>query len=303
MKASILTFSQTGNTLKAGISISDGLQDKGFEVDHVRFLHRKKWKPDNADLIGLGCPVFENLPAECVPKFLKNSGFDFTGKKAFVFITSGGSPVKSLWYLAQAVAQTGAIVIGGIQLRGAVTVPTKFEQFPGRPNEKDLEYAEEFGRTIAANMLNGDALPAHHKIDPNHGGIFYNILGPSLTWVKKKITPLAKSDPDKCNLCGNCVYECPTDSITIENKTVKFHNTCMVCYRCWHVCPQDAISIEFSPGNGVIERSLYSVKMERFFGNIEKDEYAGPELYKDVLARKIKLKYDRKNRTAEYEYR
>jgi flavodoxin len=168
MKASILTFSQTGNTLKAGISISDGLQDKGFEVDHVRFLHRKKWKPDNADLIGLGCPVFENLPAECVPKFLKNSGFDFTGKKAFVFITSGGSPVKSLWYLAQAVAQTGAIVIGGIQLRGAVTVPTKFEQFPGRPNEKDLEYAEEFGRTIAANMLNGDALPAHHKIDPNH---------------------------------------------------------------------------------------------------------------------------------------
>ena len=33
MKASILTFSQTGNTLKAGASIAKGLRSGGFEVD------------------------------------------------------------------------------------------------------------------------------------------------------------------------------------------------------------------------------------------------------------------------------
>ncbi len=302
MKASVLTFSQTGNTLKAGTFIVKGLQNSGFEVDHFGFLRRKRWNPNDADLIGIGCPVFENRPAEVVPKFLKDSGFDFTGKKAFVFITSGGSPAKSLWHLSQAVAQTGAIVIWGIQLRGVSSFPTLFGLFPDRPDEKDLEHAEDFGRAIAANTMNGESLPAHYDVDPNQGGTFYDKVGPCLNYIKKKSTPLPKSDPEKCDLCGNCVYECPTGSITIVNKTVKFHNTCIVCYRCWHVCPQNAISIKFSPGNGLLERLIYSEKMERFFGDIKPDEFVGSNLYKDVLAQKIKLKYERKKPTAEYEY-
>lgn len=111
MKASLLTFSQTGNTLKVGNSIADGLRDKGLGVDHIRFLHRQKWNPDDADLIGIGCPCFENRPAECVPHYLQNNDFDFSGKKAFVYITSGGSPVKTLWHLARIVSKTGAIVM------------------------------------------------------------------------------------------------------------------------------------------------------------------------------------------------
>ena len=303
MKISILTFSQTGNTLKVGASIAKGLQYKGFEIEHIRFLHRKKWKPDDADVIGVGCPCFENRPAECVPAFLSHGGFNFTGKKAFVFITSGGSPVNTLWHLAQAVTRTGAEVIGGIQLRGAVTVPTKFGDFKGFPDAIDLAYAELFGKSIAANMTHGRTLPTHFKIKKD-GGRLYAIIGPILTYVKKIITPLAKSDPEKCDLCGNCVYECPTDSIQIVNGSVTFYNTCMVCYRCWHVCPQNAISIKFSPGNGWTERTLYSPKMESYFGKMDKDEfkYLGPNLYKDVLSHRIKLKYDRKNPTADYEY-
>lgn len=81
MKASILIFSQTGNTLKVSSSISKGLETCGVEVDQVSFLHRTRWKPDNADLIGIGCSVFENRPAEVVPLYLADSGFDFAGKK------------------------------------------------------------------------------------------------------------------------------------------------------------------------------------------------------------------------------
>ncbi len=303
MKASILTFSQTGNTLKAGISIGNGLQDSGVEVSHVNFLRRKKWVPDDADLIGIGCPVFENRPAEVMPEFLKNCGFDFKGKKAFVFITSAGSPAKSLWYLAQAVSRAGATVIGGIQLRGVCTFPTLFGIYPGRPNEMELKGAEEFGRTVASHMINGDALPDHYKINLNGGDKFYDTIGPCLNYMKKATTPVPACDLEKCNLCGNCVNECPSGSITIKDKAVRFNNTCIVCYRCWHVCPQNSISIKFSPGNGLIERMVYAEKMERIFGNVTPEEDVGSNLYKDVLARKIKLKYDRKNPTAEYEYK
>ncbi|MBU1343031.1 MAG: EFR1 family ferrodoxin [Proteobacteria bacterium] len=301
MKASMMTFSQTGNTLKVGDSIKSGLRDYGFEVDHVRFLHRKKWNPQTADLIGIGCPVFENLPAECVLEFLKKSACHFKGKKTFVYITSGGSPAKSLWHLAQAVLQTGAGVIGGLQLRGAVTVPTKFGEFIGRPDSRDLEHAHDFGHAVAKGFLYNSTLPDHFRVSPDIGGKFYNSIGPWLTYLKKKTTPIPKWDAQKCNFCGNCAYECPTDTITIQNKSIHFGNTCMVCYRCWHVCSQGAVSIRFSPGNGFIERSLYANRMERYFGNIGKDEIIGTNLYKDVLARKIRLKYDRKHPTAEFD--
>lgn len=302
MKASILTLSQTGNTLKAGRSIANGLIGRGIEVNHVNFLNRKKWKPDDADLIGIGCPVFENRPAEVMSDFLKKSGFDFMGKKAFVFITSGGSPARSLWHLAQTLSKNGATVIGGIQLRGVATFPTLFGLFPDRPNDQELKYAEVFGQSIANNMVHGNALPDHYKIDPNSGGRFYDIVGPLVKYIQKTTTPIPKWDSKKCNLCCNCVNECPTDSITIEDKSVKFNNTCIFCYRCWHVCPQNSISINFSPGNGLAERLVYAEKMVRTFGNVKPNENIGSNLYKDVLKRKIKLKYDRKNPTAEYEY-
>ncbi len=302
MKASILSFSQTGNTLKVGHSIANGLQGSGVRVEHVRFFHHNTWRPDDADLIGIGCPVFENRPAEMVSAFFQDSSLNLIGKKAFVFITSGGSPAKSLWHLSQIVNKAGATVIGGVQVRGIGTLPTIFGLFPDRPNEEDLKYAEEFGSAIAANTMNGMALPDHYKIGPDIGGKFYDVIGPVFNYIKKKATPLPESDSEKCDCCGSCVNECPTGSITIQDKAVTFNNTCIVCYRCWHICPQNAISIQFSPGDGLMERLFYSEKMERLFGNIKSDEYVGTNLYKDVLARKIKLKYDRKNPTAEYEY-
>lgn len=302
MKVSILTFSQTGNTYKAGFSIAIGLQSAGFEVDQVRFLHRNKWRPDDADIVGIGCPVFENRPAEVVLEYFANSEFDFTGKHAFVFITSGGAPAKSLWHLSLAITKIGASVMGGIQLRGAGSFPPLFGLFQGRPNKKDLKHAENFGHAIAANMTHGEPLPSIYKIDSGQGGIFYDKIGPCLNYIKKKTTPLPICNSEKCDFCGNCVYECPTDSIKIENKVVKFNNTCIVCYRCWHVCPQAAISIKFSPGSGLIERTLFSEKMERLFGDLKQEEVYGQNLYKDALAQKIRLKYNRKNPTAEYVY-
>jgi flavodoxin len=70
MKVSMLTFSQTGNTLKVGKTIENVFFIQNFKVEHHRFLHRKRWKPQDADIIGIGCPCFEYFPAEIVPHFL-----------------------------------------------------------------------------------------------------------------------------------------------------------------------------------------------------------------------------------------
>lgn len=303
MKASILTFSQTGNTLKVGRSIVNGLKESGVEVDHVRFLDRKNLKPQDAHIIGIGCPCFEYRPAKIVSQFLEEMEFDFTRKKAFVYITSGGGPGKTLWYLAEAVRKTGAEVLGGLQIRGMVSVPTKFAQFEGRPNENDLAIAENFAKSFINTLQNNTPLPSEFVIDKRKGGWFFNILGPILTKAKYAITPPPKCDDDKCTLCGICMYECPVNNFSIVDKKIKVHDRCIVCYHCWHVCPQNAISIKFSPFNGLIERTLCGERMERRFGNTTSDEvYASNVNFRDVLARKVKMKYNRKNPTAEYKY-
>lgn len=60
--------------------------------------------------------------------------------------------------------------------------------------------------------------------------------------------------------------------------------------------------MKFSPSDGLIERLIYAEKMERYFGDVQPDEYVGTNLYKDALTRNLKIRYDRKNPTAEYDY-
>lgn len=303
MRVSMLTFSQTGNTLKVGKAIEQVFLDRGSEVEHVRFLHRNKWKPQEAEIIGIGCPCFEYVPAEVIPNYLEEMKFDLTGKKAFVYTTSGGGPGKTLWYLAEAVRKTGADVLGGVQIRGMVSVPTKFAQFEGRPNENDLLIAEYFGKSIINTLQRNTPLPSDFIIDKKKGGRFFDMLGPILTKIKYAVTPPPECDHDSCHLCGTCAFECPTDNFSIEGGKIHVHDRCMVCYHCWHVCPQNAISIKFSPFDGLIERTLCGETMERRFGNTKPDEvYASKVDFKDVLSRKVKMKYNRKKPTAEYQY-
>lgn len=148
----MLIFSQTGNTLKVANAVAVGLGRAGIEVEQVPFQRRRQWDPGAAGLIGVGCPVFENRPAKVVPDFLKSAGIDLTGKSAFVFITSGGTPVRSLWHLAEAVRRAGATVIGGIQVRGTSAFPT-LTGFPGRPSAFELEKAKDFGRAVSAELF------------------------------------------------------------------------------------------------------------------------------------------------------
>jgi len=302
MKVSMLTFSQTGNTLKVGNSIAEGMRNNGFEVDHVRFLHRKKWNPDDADVIGIGGPCYESRPAEPLLDFIKDYGSYFSGKKAFVFITSSSSPAKTLWRLAQSVAEAGATIIGGVQIIGVSTAPTMFGLTPNRPNQDDMKYAEAFGKAIANAIIYKKELPDKYGIDPNRGSKFYDQFGLIANYVKKKMIPPPVVDTDKCTLCGNCVYECPTNNITVKNKTIQIGHDCTVCWRCWHVCPRNAISMKVSPGEGLFERLVWSEKMENIFEGINPDIVRGENLYKDAIAQKIKLKYNRKNPTAEYGY-
>lgn len=299
MNSSILTFSQTGNTLKVADAVAAGLEVAGIEVEHVPFRRRRQWNPGPAGLVGVGCPVFENRPAEVVPDFLRTAGIDLTGKSAFVFITSAGTPARSLWHLTEAVRRAGATVVGGIQIRGASAFPTLAGLFPGRPSGVDLEGATAFGRALAGHVLQQQRLGVDYLVDRPRGRRFYDVVGPCMAWLKKKGTPVPVSDPAACDLCGTCVAECPSRSILIQDSKIVFRESCIRCYWCWQVCPRMAIAMKFSPGQGAIERWIYSERMERRFGDVQPGETVGTNRYREVLARTIRVHFDPDNRSAD----
>lgn len=49
---------------------------------------------------------------------------------------------------------------------------------------------------------------------------------------------------ERCTACGKCADICPTNNISINNKTAVFDKNCMACFACLHHCPMEAINIE-----------------------------------------------------------
>ncbi|MCP4130217.1 MAG: hypothetical protein GY754_04480, partial [bacterium] len=130
--------------------------------------------------------------------------------------------MNTLWRLAEAVMAKGATIIGGVQLRGMDTFPTLFGHFEGRPNQNDLAMAEQYGHAIAANIIDGLELPGHFRADQEkEGKKFPDFIAPILLYMKDKTIPIPECDLEKCILCGNCIYDCPTDNIKINKKAEK----------------------------------------------------------------------------------
>jgi hypothetical protein len=56
--------------------------------------------------------------------------------------------------------------------------------------------------------------------------------------------------------------------------------------------------MKFSPGDGAIERNIYSEWMERRFGDIRPGEVVGENRYREMLDRKIRIRFDPDNRSS-----
>lgn len=50
---------------------------------------------------------------------------------------------------------------------------------------------------------------------------------------------------NKCNICGQCVKDCPTDYLELDGERVICSgDNCLKCYHCIAICPQDAVSAD-----------------------------------------------------------
>lgn len=258
MRATIVYYSQSGNTEKVAYELADQLQRAGYEVAPLLFEDVAEFPEalEDIDLLGIGYPTFFGYTPSFIIEMIDGLK-KVKGTSAFVFTTYGGHTAgDSLYDAAAALAKKGYSVVGGLKVEGAdnypqgVTLRLNFD----RPGEEDIKSVREF----AGKML--EAVKSGRSLDVNQ------LASPTEFFVKNRDQPRAEVlksmhgvvsgkitfDQPQCLFCETCKKTCPTKSIKPGERFPEFTWKCiggdMRCYHCVRVCPGKALTVEF-PGS------------------------------------------------------
>ncbi|KAK2962195.1 hypothetical protein BLNAU_2855 [Blattamonas nauphoetae] len=284
MKATILYFSNTGNTKSVALTIKKELEDNG----HLVFLHdglaiikqmlqsRDCSDPSllskyhdsliESDIVGLGAyHAMGSLPS-LAPRLLseENSPSEkfVTMKFYFSFSSYGNIPGIISSHLATILHNKNptAQFLGSVSFRGPENgVPSQAPRGTvDAVRESELKKVADFAKSLTAR-LNGASLPSMHPLKPT-------------TWLSTNQKPNHNLGPisinaDLCISCFKCVSVCPYNALSQPEpgdpvKIPKWEmDDCFGCGRCFNYCP--ARAIEFP--------KVKSEKREQYHWNMKKD--------------------------------
>lgn len=145
MKSLIVCISvHHGNTQKVAEAMSEVLGAEVLEPGETNPAELSKY-----DLVGFGSGIFLHKHHKSLLDFADK--MQTAGRKAFVFSTSGGSSEKSHKTLNGKLRGKDFEILGEFHCRGWDTA-VPFNIFgglnKGKPNERDLEDAREFARSL-----------------------------------------------------------------------------------------------------------------------------------------------------------
>jgi flavodoxin/ferredoxin len=253
MRATIVYFSQTGNTEKVTYALYDSLQAGGYTVTPLLYEDVADFPEalEGVELLGVGFPTFFGYPPQFFEKFLRGLP-KAKGTAAFVFTTYGGATAgDSLYEAASALKKKGYKILGGLKLEGSDSYPQGRELGinAGRPDAGDLLAAAEFVDLILAAKKAGRSLDPEALASPTP--FFAAFHGkPHAALVKKMrkgIEGKVLFNQEQCLFCETCKKSCPTRSIATGEKFPEFSWKCidgLRCFQCVRVCPGKALSVE-----------------------------------------------------------
>lgn len=144
MKSLVIYYSKTGNTEKVAKAIAKGLDADLRKINEINDILEYQF-------ICVGTPVHAFAPAEPVKEFLGKLP-DLLDKKGAGFCTMHMIGAKGTFkILREEMEAKGIKFLGDFSCKGLSRIvgdvgPKIFNK--GRPNEKDLKKAEDFGREL-----------------------------------------------------------------------------------------------------------------------------------------------------------
>lgn len=239
-------FSPTNTTKKIMHSIVKGM---GIVNNKVIDLTTPKSRMDceyeiDGDVVLIGVPVYEEkIPSIVYSVLSKLKGNGKPVVLAGVYGNIGaGIVLNELYTIAE---KSGFKVIGAGTFIGEHSFSSsKVPVARNRPDNHDLNIAEEFGKSIMKKIQSTDNLnDISIKITQGKLPLIAKVLPKNSA---RLFTKTPQVDMSKCSHCNVCVRLCPMGAI--DEGTLKIDNKkCLRCFSCVKKCPKDARKIIYRP--------------------------------------------------------
>ncbi len=241
MKGIIFYYSGSGNTRLACQYIAKRLPKVEFEFasmvksTETRDLHA-------FDIVGFATFTdFVGPPQLIYDFFQKMSRQD--NVPAFVFVTYGTFPGRTLKALASLVESKGFEVIAGHQLKTPESYPPVIVRGlsdVNAPNMREMAKLDEFIEDLNESInqfMNGNGF-RKKKLKL---GVLNSLIPVMQRTRSKKVMGEKFVDTALCTKCGTCEKGCPYGAITLSPFPSFDMTKCFGCWYCYNHCPKRAI--------------------------------------------------------------
>ncbi len=240
---SCVYFSPTGTTKTIAENISQGINAERVEMIDITNLANREGGGLNFgnELVILATPVYYGRVPEVVASYL--TSFKAEQTPAVLVVVYGNrdydDALKELHDIA--VADNFIPVAGGTFVAEHSYSSTDYPIAPGRPDDIDIQKAQEFGTAVREKLQNLEALEELASIKVPGQAPYIEPV--NLDMIKKARSVVAltpETDTSKCTQCGQCAEACPTRAISFDDVTQTDKWQCLICFACVKICPEGA---------------------------------------------------------------
>jgi ferredoxin len=255
-----LYFSPTNGTRKIVSAVSNGINlKKKPEIDLTMQKNRDDFHGEfTGDLLLVGSPVYGGtIPFPFRDSLLKLKG---SGKWAVpVAVYGNRSPDTAIEELTKILRERGFKVLAAATFISKHSFAVKEHPWGvGRPDDKDLKAAAEFGRALTEKAKsNPSEISVSDKLNAYAWGFPVPPAGNQVVEAMpegyhrrvlnraKSFWSVDSSDRDACDECGSCVKSCPTDAIDAVTLMIN-EDLCIRCMACVEGCPSGVMKLVYS---------------------------------------------------------
>jgi len=249
-KATVVWYSQTGNTQKCGKVLAKTFENKGIMVSYGDMRNLDQTKITDADLIVIGAPVFYYDIPDYVKDFIQSLP-DLKGAPVAAYVTFGGpegNQHNAACSILEGLVEKYGVPVG---LSAFMTISSyslsfkvdgkdnEAEQNTILPDQNTYKKVREYAEFIKSEVEKGSTSVFKKTLTLRE---FSTYFGPE--WWTKLFVDNHHIIEEKCVGCGTCVEKCPTNSIDLDTFSVNT-DTCVLCFGCINNCEYQAVNMEY----------------------------------------------------------